>query len=63
MFPPFDYLPGGPPIAGHFHERNMNHTITIGDVLIVSGIVLGLFVVGGGLILLLTIMNPFRSGH
>jgi hypothetical protein len=41
----------------------MSHAITLGDVLLVGGSVLALVLVGGALILLLTIMNPFRSGH
>jgi hypothetical protein len=41
----------------------MDHAITIGNVLLVSGIALAGILAIGGLILLITIMNPFRSGH
>lgn len=41
----------------------MDHAITIGNVLIVGGTVLGLVLLVGGLFLVLDILNPFRSGH
>jgi len=41
----------------------MDHAITIGDVLLVGGVALAGILAVGGLILLLTIMNPFGSGH
>jgi hypothetical protein len=41
----------------------MSHAITIGDVLIVCGVVLGGVVAVGGVILVIVVMNPFRSGH
>jgi hypothetical protein len=41
----------------------MDHAITIGNVLLVCGVALGFVLAVGGLILLITIMNPFRSGH
>lgn len=41
----------------------MAHAVTIGDVLLVGGIALACILAISGLILLLTIMNPFRSGH
>lgn len=44
-------------------EPAVSHAITIGDVLFVAGIVLAGIVAVGGLVLLIAIMNPFRSGH
>jgi hypothetical protein len=41
----------------------MDHAITIGNVLLVCGIAVAGILVVGGFVLLLTIMNPFRSGH
>jgi hypothetical protein len=41
----------------------MDHVITIGNVLIVCGVALGAVLIVGGLFLLISIMNPFRSGH
>jgi hypothetical protein len=41
----------------------MDHAITVGNVLLVAGIALAGILAVGGLVLLLTIMNPFRSGH
>ncbi len=41
----------------------MNHTITLGDLALWIGIPLGLLIVAGLLIAILTIFNPFRSGH
>jgi len=41
----------------------MSHAITIGDVVVVGGIALVIALALGGIVLLLTIMNPFRSGH
>jgi len=41
----------------------MSHAITIGDIVVVGGISLIAILAFGGIVLLLTIMNPFRSGH
>lgn len=41
----------------------MDHAITVGNVLIVCGVALAAVLAVGGLLLLISIMNPFRSGH
>lgn len=41
----------------------MDHAITIGNVLVVGGLALGLVLAVGGIFLVLSLLNPFRSGH
>lgn len=41
----------------------MDHAITVGNVLIVSGVVVGFVAIAGLALLLLDILSPFRSGH
>jgi hypothetical protein len=41
----------------------MDHAITVGNVLMVCGIAVALVLAGGGLLLLISILNPFSSGH
>lgn len=41
----------------------MNHAITLGDVLAISLIFLGIMGIGGLLMFLVWLFNPWRSGH
>ena len=41
----------------------MHHAITIGDVLVASGVVLAVIGVPAIIFLLIAFFNPFRSGH
>jgi uncharacterized protein involved in outer membrane biogenesis len=41
----------------------MNHIITVGDILIIAGSAVVLIAVVGALFILISILNPFRSGH
>lgn len=41
----------------------MTHAITLADVLFWVGIPVGLFVLGGILLGILSLFNPFGSGH
>ena len=41
----------------------MDHAITVGNVVMVGGIALTVITVCGCALLVLSILNPFRSGH
>lgn len=41
----------------------MNHVITLGDVLLVVGIPVGLLLLAAIIFGIIALMNPFRSGH
>jgi hypothetical protein len=41
----------------------MNHAITIGDVMLWVGIPVGLIILGICILAVLSLLNPFRSGH